>query len=399
MRREKRIIRFNNRSVRVKALAVGLFLAVGPAFAQAGSGMVIRTPHFEIYDNSAGAQAIARQMETRYSLYDQIFRFSRVRTTQPLKVRIYEKPEQYAEYMMSRVNSVPPGAIYLHHQQEEHRELVICIGSNVINDTLPYQAFLQFLHAFVHHPPLWIKEGFAEYFSTIEFNEEGELLYEENLLWLPEIKRMGKLPKVAEIMNTGLSGQGAPPENFTGLAWSLVSFFLNSGDGDYLRSMTESFMLLSDEKTAEENAAEVMNRVAAWNNMEQLEKDYVQYIYARKSFNEYILEGEAAYAQKKADDAEIAFLSALELKPGNYIPFYYLGLLSYDAQDNKSAEGYYKKALDCGGDVALITYALGLNAAAVGRQSEAVTLLRKAASIDPDRFKVIAEAVIIQLGE
>jgi len=382
--------------MRIKLFCICFFLLAGTVFAQSITETVARTQHYEVHGNSIDALYIAHQMETRYKLYDQIFRFGPVGPARPLKVRIFVNPVQYTNYLKTHIDEVPPGSIYLHHRQEELRELVLCTSSEEIYDTLPYQAYLQFLRAFIPNPPAWIRQGFAEYFYSIDFNDDGELVYEENLDWLVTVKNMENLPSPVEIMAANREDSF---QNFTGLAWSLVSFFVNSGRGNYLRSLTESFMMLSGEKTAEENSQEVIKHILLWSSAEDLNIHYLDYLFSRKSFDELIQEGEAYYSERKMDNAKASFLSAMELKPGNHIPFYYMGIISYDMKDHDSAQQYYQKSADFGADAALIFFVMGLNAAAAGKKNEATDFLRKASLSDPGRFKDEAEKIIQDFGE
>jgi tetratricopeptide (TPR) repeat protein len=76
----------------------------------------------------------------------------------------------------------------------------------------------------------------------------------------------------------------------------------------------------------------------------------------------------------------------MEQKPGHYAPYYYLGLLSYEEGSYDMAESYYLSAADRGADGALVSYALGVNAASAGRKKEAADYLRRAAAASPERY-------------
>ena len=357
-----------------------------------------RTAHFDIRIDPLDvsqqeAQALGLQMEGRLAVYNQIFRFDTGRLAMPLRVRAFRSRELYESHVGSRLSGeVPPGAVYLHFAQAELRELVIHLGNE--GDALPFQAFIQFLRAFVPNPPAWIRDGFAVHFATLGFDEGGEPTHRENLVWLDAIRGMRELPSPASIMRTAAP---ASVENFPGLAWSLVSFFLNSGNENYLRSLTESFVMLSYANTAEENAIAVANRIEMWNDMDEMAIDHLNYLNSLRSFSEVIAEGQAAYGASRTAEAEAAFRRALEIRPDHYVPWYYLGLLAYNTGDTETAERYYRIALYLGGDTASMLYALALNAATAGRTDEAVELLLEIAAIAPDRFGERARTLIAQL--
>ena len=378
----------------------GVALAQRAAFAQQG-GPALRTAHFEIYADPADvhpgdAQVLARQMEGRFAAYNQIFRFDPERLPRPLRVRVFRSRELYESYVGARIEgAVPPGAVYLHFGQSELRELIIHLGSEA--EALPFQAFIQFLRAFVPDPPIWIRDGFGVHFATLALDEEGVPTHRENLAWLDAVKAMrGGIPSPEAIMRATAP---ATVHNFPGVAWSLVSFFLNSGNYEYLRSFTESFMMLRYESTAEENAAAVIARIALWNNLYDIARDHLRYLDSRRSFSELVADGQRAYISGYAAIARATFRRALEIRPDHYAPWYYLGLLAYNEGDTATAEWYYRMALSLGADTASVLYAMALNAATATRIDEAIELLRQSAQIAPGRFRERAETLIYQLEQ
>lgn len=384
------------------ALGCMVFLIAQAVFAgtdgetpAAGEPQAAYSEHYEVISDSNDSGALALEMEERFSVYNRLFRFNPGNASLPLRVRAFQTSEAYEAYVNTRLGPVNPGAVYLHYSQGEKRELVIHRGSDAEKQALAYQSFIQFLRAFVSNPPAWIREGFAVFFSTLGFNQEGKLVYEENLAWLADVKNRRELPSAGSILMADALGI---PEDFQTLAWSMVSFLLNSGKRDYLRTMTDSFMLLSDEKTAEENAGAVMQRIFLWNNMEDMDADYREYLDSRKTFTELVAQGQKQYADGDKPGAVLAFRSAIDQKPDHYIPWYYLGLLAYEEGDHASAEEYYRAGMRYGADTALVQYALALNAAAAGKNSEAVELLRQAAASSPARYKTKAEALITRLA-
>jgi tetratricopeptide (TPR) repeat protein len=242
-----------------------------------------------------------------------------------------------------------------------------------------------------------MREGFAIYFNTLKFDRETrELRYEENLSWLETVKNLGvHQPSLESIFLADLNGM---PEYFQPISWAIVSFFLNSGgNGDYFRAITEAFMLLSPNNSAAENAQVVMERLTNWNTLEKMRSDYNSYIAGRKTFAELIDLGQQAYNVKDIENAESYFLAALYQKPTHYAPYYYLGLLAYDEDNYDMADAYYRSALQYGADSALVKYALGINAATAGRNSEALAYLEEASYESPERYKERAESIIIRL--
>jgi hypothetical protein len=352
------------------------------------------TQYYEAAAGSDDAESVVRELESRFSVYNKLFRFDPSLIKSPLKVRVIRDTKAYDEYVSARLGGSLSGAVYLHYREPDRRELVINRFSIDEKKALPYQAFIQYLKAFIPDPPSWMKEGFASYFNTLLFSPAGELVYEENLSWLPAAKNLGaKTPPEAIL----LADKQGFPENFQSLSWALVSFFLNSGNEDYFRSLVESFMVLSSTASAAENAEAAAKRFFLWSDAETMKGDYLSYLASRKTFLELMEEGQKAYAAKDPAMAELAFSSALNQKPGHYAPYYYLGLIAYENNRFTEAEQLYLFSLQYGADRALVSYALGINAASAGRNKDAVDFLRQAAEAAPEKYREKAESLILRL--
>jgi hypothetical protein len=365
------------------------------------------TEHYEIYsEDPAAGERIAGDLEGRFAIYTRLFRFNPRFLPAPLKVRLIADTAAYNDYLINQLGGQSAGALYLHYRQTDRRELVINYGAdNPGTDwerALPYQSFIQYLRSFVSNPPSWIEEGFAIYFSTLSIEGE-ELAYVENLSWLERVKEL-EIPPVEDILLLDTQGAGTSlsREDYSALSWALVSFFLNSGDEDYFRSLLECFLLLSPDAGLPdaglvENSTLLAQWIGEWNGFENLNRDYRSYINARKTFPELMDEGRRAYGEGDFDTAEPAFTAALALRPGHYAPYYYLGLIAYGRGDWSGAEHYYNRSLERGADEALIYYALGLNAVAAKQGTEAAEFLRRAADADPARYRERAADLLRRL--
>jgi tetratricopeptide (TPR) repeat protein len=388
-----------------------------------GSGPVPETAELKDFyyhlisdGGSADAAALVQELELRFNVFNRLFRFDPAALASPLRVRAFKDKAAYDAYVSARLGRTREGAVYLHYNQRERRELVIHRGSPEEGRMLSYQAFIQFLRGFIPNPPAWIREGFAVYFSTLAWKPlnagspssvppdsppdvppqgPGELVYEENLVWLDTVKSLGDAAPAPEAVFLA-DLQESLPEHFQAAAWSLASFFLNSGNEDYFRTLTELFMVLSETAGSRENAEAVFRRIQR-HDPAILAGDYRAYLASRKTFTELIREGQNAYALRDPAGAEQCFIDALNLKPAHYAPYYYLGLLAYEQQNYNLAENYYRSALQYGADEALVRYALGLNAYSAGRTAEARGYLEQAAAKSPERYRQKAGDLIKRL--
>jgi tetratricopeptide (TPR) repeat protein len=391
----------------MKKLFLTIFFALGLAALLPAQ---FRSAHYEVIvpPGSADGTIYANQMEQRFDAYNKIFQFDPDRLSGPLRIRLFTEKGEYDGYVTSKLGSSRPGAVYLHYNNPANRELVIHRGSAEEEKILPHQAFVQFFRAFIPHPPAWMREGFAVYFSTLAYNRErGALSYEENLSWLETVRQAGAAAGPELILRADTKGT---PPNFQALAWSLVSFFVNNGSaaadssaestpggGSYFRTLTDLFMVLSPGASAEENAQAVYDRIVLFRSIRDLTGDYTAYMAAKKTFTELVEEGQRAYGAGDFAAAGTLFRRAAALKAGHYAPCYYLGLLAYEEARYAEAEGFYKTALEYGAERALIQYARGINAVASGNKKDGLAYLEEAAAADPSKYKARVEELVKKL--
>jgi tetratricopeptide (TPR) repeat protein len=373
----------------------------GSLYAQDGTGLEMAEAvrgYYQVFSQrgQADADLLAQEMEQRFNEYNRLFHFNGQKLQNLLLIRAFENREAYNAYVSSRLGRTREGAVYLHYNQPERRELVILRGSPEEAWALAHQAFIQFFRAFVPSPPSWMQDGFAIYFNTLGFDRTtGKLTYEENLSWLEPLKNLGQpLPPLESVFLADIRGM---PENFQGLSWALVSFFLNGGNPDYFRTLIESFLILSDSVSAAVNSEQVMQRITLWADITTLRNEVQNYLTGRKTFGQLIDEGRAAYTAKDYSRAERCFMQAADQRSNHYVPYYYLGLLAFEEKKYEPAEAYYRLALQYGADQALVQYARGLNAAEAGRNAEAVNYLQEAVRLSPQRYKDRVDKLIPRL--
>lgn len=340
--------------------------------------------------DEADAALLLEEMELRMDFYNRLFHFDPAAVTGPLQVRSVSDPERYENYVQAQLGETPAGAVYIHYNREDRRELVIHRGSAEETTMVAHQAFIQYLRAFIPAPPSWMRDGFAIIFSALRFNAPAaEPVYNENLSWLDTVKKTaGKAAGIEAILlaDTEEYSGAAAIENFKPVSWSLASFFLNSGSEDYFRTLTEMFMVLSPTATAAENSQAAVKRLTLRTGFETITADYRNYLASRKSFAELIEAGQKAYTAGDRTNAELSFTEALSAQPDQAVPYYYLGLIAYDDKNFARAEEFYTAALERGADSALIQYALGLNAVSSGRNADGIRWLEQAAAAAPARY-------------
>jgi len=204
--------------------------------------------------------------------------------------------------------------------------------------------------------------------------------------------------EAGEAAEPGLAEPGADPlENFTAHAWSLASFLMNSTE-DYMRSLTDSFMTLSPAASHAENTLAVKDRVLFGSSPDAFAADFHHYLDSRRTFAELVGEGRAAFYDGDEELAGYLFREAVMLNSGHYLPFFYLGLLAFNAEEFEAAEVFYLISMEAGADTAHVLYSLGLNAMAAGNNEQAVDFLTRASEEDPERFAERTEALLAHLA-
>jgi tetratricopeptide (TPR) repeat protein len=347
-------------------------------------------------ENSNAAGEIVNELEARFDVYNRLFRFDPAALKAPLKVRVFDNKLNYDAYITGHLGETKAGAVYLHYNSTDRRELVIDRSSPEVDSMLAHQSFIQFLRAFVANPPSWITEGFSIFFSTLRYVPSGTPAYEENLLWLETVKSLGdKLPSPEALFTADIQGY---PDNFKVSSWALVSFLLNGGR-DTFRILSDSFLLLSPNATAAENSETLVRRLSFWNDPETIKTDFKNYLDSRKTFKELMEDGRRAYSRGDPMNAELSFMTAMDQKPSDFAPYYYLGLLYYEEKNYEVAEQYYLSSLERGADEALVNYALGINAASAGRNNDAIVFLKKASASDPAKYQKRVEELLLKLGQ
>ena len=380
------------------ALTAGILAQEG---IKSDSLSIAQALHYEVKSElgSEDAEALAGELELRFGIYNELFRFDPALLPVKLKVRAFKDEASFDAYLLSALGDTRDGASYLHYSRPERSELLLVRDNKPTSiRAFSHQAFIQFLRAFIPNPPVWIREGFAIFFEPLLFDASiDDFLFEENLAWLETVKTWGaNSPSIDRILLSD-EDPSLGVERRNPAAWALVSFILNSSDEEYRRFLYESILLLDSTSSAGENGLTIAKRGAAWIDLTKANADYSEYLASRKTFTELVEAGRNAYAAKDPQTAEKAFYAAEELKPGHYAPYYYLGLLAYERKDYALAENHYKSALQNGADLALVNYALGVNAAADSRNKDALKYLEQAKKASPERYSAKANELIARL--
>jgi tetratricopeptide (TPR) repeat protein len=335
-------------------------------------------------------------MEAALKLYNSYFHFDISGLETKLKVTIYKSKDDFDAYLERILNQSRESFVYIHYSDIRKSELVGYVKSDdeEFDSALLHQGMIQFLKAFVPNPPIWIREGLATYLESSYYDSDREVfLFKPNYAWLDTLKGIlrgtdtEKKPiPLSVLLSMDKEKVLEDIETFYPQAWGMVTFLIQTNKMDYNRILWDSLRLLDPEKSVKENSATVMREVFDWYDETLMVKDFSDHILSIKTFNDLVTEGINRYKLEDYDEADSLFTDAISLEPQNYIPYYYLGLISYSDAEYDQAEGYYQAALALGAEESTTKYALGVNAFADNRLDIAVAYLTEAKDLNPDKY-------------
>ena len=373
-----------------------LFCAVS-LFGQT-PGNSYATDHYRVYTDVSDnyAEDVAKKLEGALVLFNDMFHFSLSELPVKFKVTIFREKSGFDSYLSRILDKPRANFVYIHYSDFRKSELVGFrkINEAAFNTSLLHQAFIQFLKAYVPNPPIWLREGIATYFENSSFDsDKQEFQFKPNFAWLDTLKTIasGKAVDKPPIPLSVLLAMDRDSvrdrvDTFYPQAWGVVTFLLQSDDKNYNRIFWDSLHALDAEKSIRENSLNVMKNVFSWYDESQMIKDFRAYIQSIKTFNDLVTDGINLYTLEEYDKSYSVFMQTVAVEPQNYIPYYYLGLISYSQKEYPQAEGYYKAALALGAEESVTKYALGVNAFADNRYDAAVSYLNEAKELHPSKY-------------
>ena len=379
--------------------------SASPALAGAVFGQAA-TDHYAVLSELGQdrANALSRQLEALFGLYDGFFRYDASGLKAKLNVREFADKAGFDVYMNQIVGQSKDDFVYLHYPSPERSELLIYPKDEPdFSASLAHQGFVQFIKAFIPNPPLWIREGVAVSFESAKWDDKaGTIDFPENLAWLETVKSLkdrNLLMPMDKLLSIGQDEARAELDVFYPQSWALISFLLNSKDKAYNRLLWDTVASLRKDATLEDNQNAVAKILNTWYGSDAAEKAFEGYLADRKTFPELVATGVRKYADKSWTDANDAFTAAQSMNAASYVPDYYLGLIAYAQNQFDVADAHYKQALALGCDPAITNYALGVNAYAQNRLDDAKAFLALATTSAPDRYGDKVDSLIAKIGK
>jgi tetratricopeptide (TPR) repeat protein len=391
---------------RIPVLAVVLAAAGFCASAQEPVVHTSETLHYVVESEVSAAHAAetAARMEAMLSFFNSYLRFDLNELPAKLRVTVFSSKKNFNSYLQSLTSQVRDDYVYLHYRTPERCRLLAFMGSSGLDESsFMRQGFVQVLKAFIASPPLWLREGFAVYLENSRYDPvSARVVFRENLTWLETLKALIRSPEkliaLDRMLSIDIDEARESIDVFYPEAWAMVTFLAGAGERRYERALWDSIRLLSPAAPLEENVRRIMSQAFGWIDQNAVVESFVSYFNSRKSFRELVESGAGLFASKKFDDAEKMMLEAVSLEPERYLPYYYLGLISYERRDYPMAEYYYRTSAQMGCHEGLINYALGVNAFAAGNADTARQYLVKAKDERSGEYRVRALELLTELN-
>lgn len=381
---------------RTSAILVVLVCALTTTYGQTGSFQEASGERYRVFSevSMSNAQETADMMDAFFELYNRYLHFDPVTLSSKLRIRIFANKTSFDSYLSSIIPEKRDSFVYLQYKDLSKSELLgFYTDEDSFRKALVHHGSIQFLKAFIPNPPLWMQKGFAVFFEKSTYDpQERTAEYNENLAWLKTLKSIANLENGATLIDLetlltiDVETANNNIESFYAESWGLISFLYETPIKKYNRILWDSISVLDPAADLMENSRAVLTGPFGWASEDDFYGDFQRYVAGVKTFPELVREGMAYYSDRDFDQAEKAFLRAVERNDKHHIPYYYLGLINYSRGEYSLAEYYYLTTQQMGGEPGLTYYALGVNAYADDRYQDALDYLTQAKDLNPSDY-------------
>jgi hypothetical protein len=333
------------------------------------------TEHYKVVSHisKSNAELMSSQLESFYSIFNDVFRFSDLDIK--LNVQVLPNISTFKTFTRSLTGSAYDSYVYIHHQKASERELLIYEGSyEDMIFALAYQASIQFIMNHIITPPLWVREGFSVYFSKSSGPELDRKF--------AALKNKESKLTIDKLVTMDSSEAAAVFTDFRTEAWAFVTFLMTTDNKEYTRFLYDTLTSLKSPEIETENITE------------DLQIGFDEYLNGFLNAQELMNLGIEYYNDGERDLSFQTFTKLTGISPDSWQPLYFLGLLSYDEGEYKTADEWYAKASDKNAPEALMAYVTGLTAWKDERIDEAKGLLSKAARLDEEKYGEKTEPIL-----
>jgi tetratricopeptide (TPR) repeat protein len=365
-------------------------------------------------DTFTGIEEATDAFKAMRSAFDVVFRFDSGPSYPVFRVVVLADKASFDSYVTARIGETRRDFLFLRYGDASRSEIVLYPQRGdagyaaFAGPSLARALFLQYLYAYVPQPPLWILDGFQAFFENIEYDPASrKLSLSPNAPWLESAKTLHADPATSldPVSILGALTGSFDSARYYPQAWAFATFLLSTENPEYQRFVHECALIIANvpvsagtsgtgapaggaaPRTQKELTDIVRARFVGFNDPEKAAADYSAWLSGQHTFNELVQSGVKAYNEGKFAGARIDLTAAAGIRNEDPLVTYYLGLVAYSLKEYAVAEGWYRKALESGGDVSTVNWALGLNAWADKRYAEAKVYLETARQSNPARYE------------
>lgn len=267
----------------LRTLAMCLFLSAltTPVAVDAARFSEERTDHYHVQTDVSRrfTHLVAQHMEEIYQEYERRFQGYDLKKHGRFDVKVFERQSDYEDAIPAQLRGSVGSFI------SSQRLLAAYMGDNTeerVFKTLYHEGFHQFLYSAVEaEVPLWVNEGFAEYFSEAVWNGRRfttgrvstgrvkvirEAIESRDHIPLEKLFRMESDGWLANVRGGDARLQYAE-------AWSVVHFLCHARDGRYRRRLLGYIKMLADGT----GRTEAFRR-SFGTNVERFERAWAKYV-------------------------------------------------------------------------------------------------------------------------
>lgn len=298
--------------------ACAAFLVLSLAVAPRAAGekperwLEVRSPHFVVLTNSSEKQArrVAEQFELIRGVFKTLYPRARVDAAEPLVILAVKDEKSLRRLLPAfweKKGSVHPAGLFTRGEEKHY----VALQVNVSGDNPYHTIYHEYVHMLTslnfRWMPLWVSEGYAEFFASAEIGEKDALIGRPSASQIRLLRARRRLPLEA-LFSADHASPFYTEENLASIfyaqAWVVTHYFLAGDRGAHQKTLLEYLAYLQTD--VEEPEA----RRRALGDLKQLEEKIELYL-RQFTFHAIRLEAppeveEADFAVREISPAEAA---------------------------------------------------------------------------------------------
>ncbi len=405
-------------------ISTSMVLCILSCFAREATWIEVRSPHFTVISDASPKQArrTARVLEQFRSLIQTAMPKLKVDASAPLIACVLRDEKGFKALLpedMLGKGAAMPGGLFT---ASPEKSFVLLMA-----DTPLDQGYHAIYHEYVHQImrlnfpelPLWLSEGFAEFFGNANISDGTSDLgiATPNLLLTLENSMMIPLETLLSVANDSpYYRQEGKVEVFYAQSWALTHYFMLGDKNAHTRQLMQFLDLLrqdvpeeeaikrafGDLKILEKNLSRYTRSMAFYHYRVAAKLDVKEDQYSIRTLSpaeSLALRGEILVHVGRLDEAKAMLRQSLELDSRSAIANEAMGLLYNRLQDSALAEKYFTAAAELDSKSYLAQYFAAQAAFERGESKLIEGYLRKALTINPDfapACRILSEHLTMQ---